>query len=279
MKIRGKPSGGAQIGRTNRQPPDAFSTRRENGVGQRGGSRGNAGLTAAAGWFRARHDVDFDFARSVAHAQDLVVVEIALLYPSAGNGDLAFQGLRQAKIDGAFHLGFHTEWVDRGTAIDGADHAIHAKGTVLRVAGHFRDLGDVASPAKRGGDAAAAPSHQRLVPAGFIRGEFDHRAAAAHIERVSISNRNLSRGAKRGEQEFKRVAAGGIRSFVKETRDDKLVAGSVHGAPVAKRHAGFGDGEFETEIGDEKRGKVQRIYLSRGFRRNAGTVIKGFDGG
>src|SRR5207245_2258706 len=77
----------------------------------------------------------------------------------------------------------------------------------------------------------------------------------------------------------KRVAAGGMRGFVKETRDDKLVAGSVNGAPVAEWHAGFGDGEFETEIGDEKRGKVEGIHLSGGLRRNARAAVKRFDGG
>jgi len=42
------------------------------------GSGGNAGLAAPAGRFGAGHDMDFDFARRVAHAQDLVVVKIAL---------------------------------------------------------------------------------------------------------------------------------------------------------------------------------------------------------
>jgi hypothetical protein len=55
------------------------------------------------------------------------------------------------------------------------------------------------------------------VPTRLRRGQLDDRAAPADIERLLISNRNLSRRAEGSEQEFKRIAAGGMRGFVKKT--------------------------------------------------------------
>jgi len=104
------------------------------------------------------------------------------------NSDLRSSGLAfKPKIDGAFHLGFHTEWVDGRTAIDGADHAFHAKGRRLRVASDFRDLGDIASPAKRGGDYRATACRERLVPAGLFPAASSITTATAHVERTPIS--------------------------------------------------------------------------------------------
>src|SRR5437016_13324238 len=77
----------AQVASTDRQPPHAFSRRRENGIGKRRGSRGNTRLAAAALRLGAVHDVDFDIGRGIAHAQHLVVVEVALLPSPARPGD------------------------------------------------------------------------------------------------------------------------------------------------------------------------------------------------
>src|SRR5207249_9746246 len=46
----------AQVGSTDRQPPHAFSRRRENGIGKRRGSRGNTRFAAAAWRLGARSE-------------------------------------------------------------------------------------------------------------------------------------------------------------------------------------------------------------------------------
>src|SRR5438046_442065 len=103
--------------------------------------------------------------------------------------------------------------------------------------GHFGDVLDVTAPAKRGGDAAATARLQRFRPISFLRGKLDDPTAAADIERLSISHRNLSRRAKRGEQEFKGIAGSGMRGFIKETREHELVARGIDGTPIAEGHA------------------------------------------
>ena len=104
------------------------------------------------------------------------------------------------------------------------------------------------------------------MPISFLRGKLDDPAAAADIECLAISHWNLSRRAKRGEQEFNRIPAGSMRGFIKETREHELIARGIDGTPIAEGHAGLGDREFETEVGNEERGKVERIDLGRGLR-------------
>ncbi len=55
------------------------------------------------------------------------------------------------------------------------------------------------------------------MPSGFLRRQFDDGAAAADIEALLISQVDLAGRAKRGEEKFKRVAAGSMCGFVKET--------------------------------------------------------------
>ena len=232
-----------------------------------GAAAGTPGrLATAARRLGAGHDVDFDNGGRVAHAQHLVVVEIALFHTPTRNGDCAFQGLRQPKIDCPLHLRLHAKGIHGGATIHGTNDAIDAQSAVLRVAGNFRDLRDVTAPAKSGGDAASSARPQRLVPTSLLRGQLEDRAAAAHIERLSISHGDLSRRTKRGEQEFNRIPAGGMRGLIKETRDHELIARGIHGTLIAEGHAGFGDSEFETKVGNEERGKVERIDLGRGLR-------------
>src|SRR5712692_11974085 len=260
------------------QPPDAFSRRRENGVGNSRGSRRNAGFVPSAEPPGGCGDVNFDVGRSVAYAQHFIIVKVALLHPAVGNCDFAFESLGQAEIDGAFHLRFHADGIDGRTTIDRADHAINPKSALLCVTGNFRDLRDVTAPAKSGGDATSTAGCKRLVPAGFLRGKLDDGAAAAHIDGLSARG-NLPRRSKRGEQKFNGVAADGMRGFIKETGDDELVAGGTYRAPVTEGHVGFGDVEFKPEIWNEESRKVQGFDLGRGLRRNSCAVIKRIDRG
>ena len=230
-------SGGAQIFGADWELAEAFAGGGEDSVGDGGGDGWDARFAAASGRVGAGQDVDIDLSGGVAHAQDFVIVKIALFDAATIYGDGALQGLRQAKIDGPFHLRLDAERIHGGAAIDGADDAIDTKSAFLCVAAYFGDLSDEAAPAGNGGDAAATACRERLMPIGFLGGEFDHTATAANINAFSTSYFDLPRRAESGEQEFDGVAVGGVRSLIEETRENKLISGSIDGAPVTERHA------------------------------------------
>src|SRR5260370_12058550 len=126
---------------TNWQASDGVAGGSENGVGQRGSNRGNAGLADACGAQFARNDVDLDF-RGFEHAEHLVVVEIRLLDAAVFERDFRFESGRQTEDDAAFHLCFDDVWMDSATAIDSADDAMDAHRAVF-LHRSFDDLGDV----------------------------------------------------------------------------------------------------------------------------------------
>jgi len=160
VKIRGKAGqaerrSAARIGRRRMRFPVAAKM----ALASAGAAARNAGLAAPAGRFGAGHDMDFDFARRVAHAQDLVVVKIALLHSSAGNSDLALQGLRQAKMMAPSIWAFTLSGLMAVPQSMAQTMRSMRRAPFLRVASDFRDLGDIASPAKRGGDTAPTFLH------------------------------------------------------------------------------------------------------------------------
>src|SRR5437879_12622842 len=86
------------------------------------------------------------------------------------------------------------------------------------------------------------------------------------------------RGAESLEQEFDGVTVGGGGSFVKKTRDDKLIAGVFDRAPVTQRHSGIRDGKLETEMGDAESGEAGTVQLRGAARRDAGDIVENVDG-
>src|SRR5262249_22688257 len=148
-------SGGAEVVRTDGQTTDALAGSGKNGIANGWRDGWHARLADAARALAAGHDVHFDDRRSVGHAQDFVVVEIALVHAALRHSDFAFQRLRQAEVDGALHLRLDSQWIDRLAAIHCTDHPLDLDRPGLEIARHLRDLRDARAPSKANTDAAA----------------------------------------------------------------------------------------------------------------------------
>src|SRR5207245_9186208 len=105
--------------------------------------------------------------------------------------------------------------------------AIATKRTPVPCPSNFGNLRDVATPRKRGGNAAATACGQRLIPAAFLCGQLDDASTTADIEGLRIPHRNLSRRAQRGEPKCKWITAGGMGGYGKAAGTNKLVAGAI----------------------------------------------------
>src|SRR2546430_17404074 len=120
-----------KIVRADGQPADALPGGCKSGIGNRGSGGGYADFATTARPFAAGHDVDFDHRRGVAQTGDFVIVEIALLHASGGDGDGAFESLRQPEIDGSFHLRLQAWGIDDTSAIHASDHTTDEKIDIL----------------------------------------------------------------------------------------------------------------------------------------------------
>src|SRR5260370_42178955 len=70
--------------------------------------------------------------RRLVHAQDLVVMEVALLDAPILEGDLAIERRRDAEHDRALDLRLNGVGIDRDAAIDRADDPVDANNSVPR---------------------------------------------------------------------------------------------------------------------------------------------------
>src|SRR5262245_13477274 len=100
----------------------ARAGRREYGVCDRGHDARSPRLAYSPGCLVILGDVHFDDRRFV-HAQDLIVVEVALLDASAFQSDLAIERGRDAEHDRALYLRLDRVRVDSRAAVDGANDA------------------------------------------------------------------------------------------------------------------------------------------------------------
>ena len=97
-------------------------------------------------------------------------MEVALLDAPILEGDLAIERRRNAEHDRALDLRLDRVGVDDSAAIDRADHAPHAHGTVLR---HF-DFGNLRHVGREDmleRHAAADSVREPLSPPGLFRGK------------------------------------------------------------------------------------------------------------
>src|SRR5207237_5200911 len=128
-----------QIFGADRQPADGLAGNGKNGIAQGRRNRRSARLAATTGRFVARHNVHFDLGHLV-HAQQVVVIEIALLDAPLGNGDLAFEGRRETVDDTPFHLRGEDVWLDMAAAAPGAYPAADFDLAGLAIDGALRHL-------------------------------------------------------------------------------------------------------------------------------------------
>jgi len=149
----------------------------------------------------------------------------------------------------------------------------------LSVASNFGDLRDVSAPAEADGDAATCAFGKRLAPIGFLSRKLDDAAATPDVDLAAITKIDCAGRAESAEKKFDGVATGGVSKLVEKAGKDELIAGRIDGAPVAERHIGVGDRKLEAEVGSEGARKVEGIDLGCLLRRDAGSVVKDFDGG
>ena len=105
-------------------------------------------------------------------------MEVALLDAAVLDRQLAVEDGREPEGDGALHLRLDAEGIDRGAAIDGAGHLVHADALVVI----DRDLGGLRDDAAERfvhGEAERA-ALRRLAPAGLLR----HRLQRAEVARL-----------------------------------------------------------------------------------------------
>ena len=93
--------------------------------------------------------------RRVGHAQDGIVVEVALHGASILHRDLTGQRRARRPNDGALDLRAHRVGIDDRTAVEGAHDAIDADAIALADR-HLGDFGDIGAVVIEESDAAAA---------------------------------------------------------------------------------------------------------------------------
>src|SRR5713101_5122529 len=132
--------------------------------------------------------------RRLVYAQDLIVVEIALLDAPIFEGDLAIERRRDAEHDGALDLRLDGVGIDRDAAIDRADDPADANCSVPRHL-DFDNLRHVGREDELEGDAAAESLRQWLSPAGLFGGELEDGLGAGRLieQRPPIGDRILFR--------------------------------------------------------------------------------------
>src|SRR4029077_5993273 len=69
-----------------------------------------------------------------------------------------------------------------------------------------------------------------------------------------------------------------MRRFIKKTGTYKLVPGIVHRTPIAERDSGFRNREFQAEIRNAERGKIQGVYGSGSRNTDARAGVQRSDG-
>ena len=141
-------------------------------VGDRRPDRRHTRLADPCRPLGAWNHVDFHL-RHFVEAQHVVTVEIALLDSAARDGDLRLHDGTEAEADPAFHLGPDDVWVDRHSAIDGADDALDLRLSPV-IDGYLGDLRHVGLEQLGDRNAAESALGQRPVPTGFFGREPQH---------------------------------------------------------------------------------------------------------
>src|SRR6266446_2374901 len=136
--------------------------------------------------------------RRLVHAQDLIIMEVALLDAPILEGDLAIERRRDAEHDRALDLRLDGVGIDRNAAIDRADDPVDANRSVPRHL-DFGNLRHVGRKNELEGDAAPKTLRQWLSPAGLFGGKLEDGLGTGRLVKQSppIGDRILLR---RGRQ-------------------------------------------------------------------------------
>jgi Fic family protein len=137
---------------------DALTRGREDGVAKRRGDGRYAGLSHTSRWSVAFHDVHAGLDRRFVHAENRVIVEVALVDLAVAGGDFAHGRQARAKHCGAFELRAHPIGIDNRARVH---HGIDARDgeLALRADGHLHYRSNV-------GEEAAVRRDTQTVPFG-----------------------------------------------------------------------------------------------------------------
>ncbi len=200
-----------------------------------GAMGGVPGFADAAHGCAALHQKDLD-PRHRLHAQDRVVVEVALLDAPVLERDPTVEGGREPEDDAGFHLRADGVRVDDGAAVDGAHHAMDGD-LARRRHRDFRHLRDEAAEGFVHGDAHRVPGRQLAAPAGAFRREIHDAAHPRMVEQQQAAIRD-------------RILLRRRRAFVDEALLHEGGEAVAHGAPPEHRHAARRHLVFDEEVGD-----------------------------
>ena len=233
------------------------------------GSRPWAGTssTCVAGGFR--------------HAQQRVVVEVALRHHAIGHVDLAEQGERQPEHDRAFHLRDARVGVHVGAAVQD-DVGVRHSWRAVHDAG-LQDRRHVGTEAVVDREPKPGAFRSRPIPFRQRANPLNDVAQTPDVQPVALRRlhaRNIEHAALRQDLQavLDRIAPGSRCHLVGEDVRGEGVEDVAHGTHPTDAHAGTHAGKLHALVLDRV-GQVGEAHLEFPIRRHGGTAVEhGGDG-
>ncbi len=125
------------------------------------------------------------FARRLADAQHLIIVEVALLNLAVLEGDFALQGHAHTHDRGALHLRADSIRIDRRTAVDGEVEPRNGDVAFVVHCCFDNDCG-IAQVVTEHSQAEAVTGRQFAAPSRLVRDELHHIAKTPGVDRIHL---------------------------------------------------------------------------------------------